>query len=374
MAQVGNTPTGGLTIFRLEARKAYSFLVRIQDSIGAAVDITGCEFRVVMKAPPLDSTDYTDEDNLISNHDGVITDAPNGYVQFNLQAIDLSAPIGEYPAVIVMVTPESFPVVIVKGRIEILDNPEFESLSDTYVGGDPTSTIDVMLRGNDVIDVRVGSILPPGTQYFSDADKDNLDALVGQIGVGLGTAAFENVEHFALNFEAVPGGGANKSFLAKTSDASWETNWVDPASIVPVQGIYGAVIDHGTYVELVFTSANPLNATGITDGYVPTANGAGTWGWELPSTGTVIVNADDIEDGVEKVMMTAEERDKLETVEPQVNADWDASTGVAQILNKPDVALASHTHRFLELDGVSRGTEDPVDGDDGDVVIKVPPA
>jgi len=374
MAQLTNLPNQG-TILRVAARKSFSFGVRVKTADNLPVDLTGSTLEIVMKSAR-SGTDTTDDaENLITNSTGILEDPVNGWARFDLQASDLSAPDGEYPFIVVLTTPDGYSIPAIPGIFVIEYNPEFHSLTKTYDASGSGSVLDVIMKDQQVINVTVGSPLPPGFHYLSSDDKAQLDAIFAVIGdAGLGTASGEDIEFFALNYQGVPGGGANGSLLSKTSDYSWETNWVAPASIVPPQGTYGSIIDHGSYSELVLI-ADTLDATGIADGYVPTANGGGTWGWELGGTGSGgTTDADEIVDGDEKVMMTVAERDKLESLAAQVNADWNATSGVAQILHKPNVSLVGHTHRFLELDGVTRSTEAPAPGEDGDLHVKVPPA
>ena len=370
MATLGNSASSQTNI-RLEARKAFSFMMLFRDSRGAYIDVTGCEVRIVMKKPPFDPEDFSDEDNLITNSTATLVEPTIGYVRFDLQATDLDD-VGEFPFVITMTTDTDYPFVVVKGTIEILDNPEFASLTDTYVDGSSMQTLDVLLRGQNVIEVKVGSTLPPGTVSFTDADKENLDNLVESGALDLGTAAQKDVEFFAPALAGMPPTGPTGHILTKLSPASYHVGWTAPESIAG--GVYLTVVNHGTYSTMEFLSVtDPLGAASAPDGFVPTADGAGHWAWE--ESAAVIGSADDIPDGTTKVMMLATERTKLTGLAPQVQTDWDATTGLSSILHKPNVALANHTHRFTDLDGAGIGAELPIDPPaDDDVFIVRPEA
>ena len=75
------------------------------------------------------------------------------------------------------------------------------------------------------------------------------------------------------------------------------------------------------------------------------------------ATGAVVLDADDLADGVTNVMMTAAERTKLTGIatgaEVNVNADWNAVSGDAQILNKPSDVTDLSTHSATELSDIS---------------------
>lgn len=372
MAQISNLPTQPV-VLRVAARKSFSFAVHVVTTKFAPVTLDGSTVTIVMKSPRAGTDTVDDAENLITNSTGTITNPTQGYARFDLQATDLDVPDGEYPFIIVLTTPSGYSIPAVQGVFDITYNPEYASLGSTYDGDSSVATIDVILKDQHVIKVSVGSPVPPGYDYLSDAEREMLNNINTQIGPGLGTAAYEDVEYFAIYDAGMPPAGARGSIPHKNSDDDYDVSWVAPASVLPPTGIYvDAIINHGDYTELVFTTANPLDATGITAGHVPTANGADAWAWA--ESAAVIGSADDITDGSENVMMTVEERDKLASLEAQVNADWDASTGVAEILNKPTLVDPDHTHRFLDLDGVDRGPiEDmPDPGEDGDVYIVVP--
>jgi hypothetical protein len=86
------------------------------------------------------------------------------------------------------------------------------------------------------------------------------------------------------------------------------------------------------------------------------------------ATGAVVLDADDLADGATNVMMTSTERTKLSGIatgaEVNVNADWNAVSGDAQILNKPTDVTDLSTHSVTELSDVTNaGSGDISQGD-----------
>lgn len=386
MSYAGNTPSN-LTVLRLEARKSFSLTLAIKDERERPVDITGCTFEFVMKRQPLQRTGSSDDDNLVVNSAGVITDAAEGGARFNLQASDLSAAQGsEYPFAIVMRTSEGYSAVIVKGIVDLQENTEYESVLFDFDVDEvqPEQGIEVLLRDMVTIEVRVGGMLPPGMNYMTDQEKADLAELVDKwMDVVLGTAAFKNVEFFARAEQGVPEGGLKGRVLKKRTNTSFDMEWM------PEQGSGGGadieITDHDIYTLMVITqNENGLDGEAVDPsevpwGYVVMSLGNGSWDWR-----PVELTADDIDDGVTHVTMTVQERTKLNSVAAgatvQVSADWNATSGVAQILNKPTLgtaasqpssafATAGHTHRVINLDGIDRGTVAPSGGVDGDIYL-----
>lgn len=352
MAYLGNTPNRANTVLQLEGRKSFSFALWLKEPNGAHIDLTGCLIDFVMKSSPYDTNDTADEDNLITNSRAVIVDPVTGYARFNFQASDLSATSGEYDYSIVLTTPEGYSVVIVKGVVELLPNTEFAAGLENYPAAEPTVFLDVVLRGLNVVEVYVGSVLPPGWGYLANGDKARLDQLVNIIleAPAFGSAAYKNAEYFALAEAAIPPGGFTGRVLGKRTNADYDIDWIN----IP-DGEGGAGLD----------------ATGVPAGYVPTAKAPDAWDWA-----PAIANADDLTDGLVNVVMTAAERSKLGGVAPgaevnmNVNADWNAASGDAEILNKPAVALAGHTHVLADITNLTRGTPIPTGGSTGALYIR----
>lgn len=368
MSLLGNSPDQ-LTTFRLELRKSFSFALRVQDHRAKPLDVTDCQFTFVMKQSPLEYSDLDDGTNIVVNSEGYLEDPTNGFVRFNFQAADLNVRPGEYQYAIIMTSPDEYSSVIVKGVAQMVENTEFASLEGTYFESPPLSNIDVLLKNKNVVAVRTGHVPPPGYGYLSDADKQRLDELVTLIlsGPGLGTAAFRNEQYFAIAAAGVPHGGGPGRVLSKRTGTDYDMIW---RTIPPGPG-GGVGPDTG------------LDATGIPEGQVPRADGVDGWEWQYATS-----YANDIEDRGGKVIMTADERTKLAGVETgaQVNipADWDLGGGPGAILNKPALgtaaledtdqfASAGHSHRVIELNGISRGDTPPSGGVDGDIYLQYLP-
>lgn len=381
MAYTGNTPSN-LAMLRLEARKSFSFSLLLQEPNDAPIDITGCSFEFVMKGTPLASTGDSDEDNLVVNSTAEIVDPLLGSARFNLQASDLASKPQEYPFAIVMHTPEGYSAVIVKGVVDLLENTEYASVNTTYDEVQPDQGVTVTMAGMAVLEVTIGGMLPPGMNYMSDQEKADLAQLVEDwLGVELGTAAFKNVDFFAPAAAGVPEAGIKKYVLTKTGNGDYQMTWL-PAP--DTGGTNVDVVEHADWVTLIIGGSSSvddgggdLDATDIPQGFVPTASGIDSWGWAaIPD-----VDFDVVEDTATYVKMTPAERDKLASIEEgaqeNVDPDW------SDVQNKPDFgsaaeqdagdfADANHTHRFLDLDGVSVSYDEPSGiPEDGDIHLQI---
>ena len=353
MTYIGNTPLEQ-TVFRLEAAKSFSFNVWIQDSNGRPLDISGSSARIVSKRLPFDPADTSDLSNLITNDTAIMVAPMIGLMRFDLQAADLNHPTGEYPFAIVFES-DGYSSLLLKGVLELLPNGELGSIDDVYTGLDSAEQqLTVQIAGPKSINVFAGHVLPPGTQSFTDGDKEKLD--------GIETGA-KTVPEYRL----IPPGGNQGSVLTKMSTATdFTVGWAQPSG-----GGGGGGID----------------PTGIPEGYVPTANGADGWDWNPADP--VSIDANIIVDSATKVLMTAAERAKLtslnspprwtdvdnkplfgtaalldetEVLRPGgVNASTDIQTGVLNNARVPRVG---------ELRGQTSGTAAPAGGVDGDWYIQ----
>lgn len=341
MAYLGNSPNRDV-ILRLEARKSFALSLWIVDSNQRPLDITDAELRIIAKKPPFGPDD---SNNLITNSSADLTNGTEGLARFALQASDLDWTPGEYPYAIVMII-DGYSAVIASGTIALQTNTEFASVGSTYSGANPPSALQVTLEGPRTIEVTTGSTLAPGTQSFTDADKQKLD--------GIEDGAQVNDEE-----RLVPSGGATNAVLAKFSNDDFNTHWIS------VQSLPGG----------------PLTAEGVAAGYTPTANGSDGWGWE-PS----VTNADDIEDGVVKVMMTTDERtklggltndytelDNLPTLGTAAAADSDdfaPATGIDASAVTTGTFNKNRIPKVTDLNGATSGTAPPSGGADGDLYFQ----
>lgn len=390
MSYIGNGPQSE-TVLRLEARKSFALGLEIRDQSGRVLDITGASFRIVMKALPLRMTDTTDSDNLITNSIATIVDPTGGVARFSLQALDLNRVPGEYPFVIVMLS-GGYSSVIVGGTIDVQQNTEFASVASTYLGTNPPVTLQLNMAGSKTLAVFTGATLAPGTTSYTLADKAKLDAIqaYAQANVHadwsaapsdpssifnkplLGTAAFESIESIG-----VPRDGAPGMVLMKNGVGNNAYSWAVPP---------------------VGPGPGNLTAVGIGAGYVPTANGANSWGWSLPAadlvqsvagrTGAVVVTLGDAADTAGRLAMLPAERVKLTglTATPAYSSLTGtptlgsvASHAFGEFLLPLGVAAADVVSGVLSnarvptlagLRGYSQGTGAPSGGVDGDIYLQ----
>ena len=328
MAQLSNSPSQYTTL-SLEARKSFALGLWFMDATGRPADLTGCSVTMVVKKQPFATTDASDATNLLTNSEAVIDDPLSGYALLNLQANELNIAPGTYPFVIVLTTSTGYSSLVVKGGVDILENPEFSSMNSVYISEQPQHTLEIVLRGMSFLDVRMGADAPPGMRWLRDTDAEKLELL-----------------HTASLM--IPPGGMTGDVLRKASPADYLFEWVNPQAY------------DGT-----------LNASGVSAGHAPVADGNGGWSWSS---------------------VAAE-------IPALPKPDWNAPVGTsAEILNKPelgsaaladtgDFAAAGHTHagadiatgtvsnlrlpRVFGLLGISAGTSDPVGGTNGDIYLKI---
>src|SRR5690606_30827003 len=117
--------------------------------------------------------------------------------------------------------------------------------------------------------------------------------------------------------ERIPVGGAPRAYLGKASTQDFALAWFQPPQVDP----------------------SGLDAAGIPQGWSPTANGGGGWDWERN-----VADADDIEDGMNKVVMTTVERIKLGSL----------TRDYTELDNLPDLGTASalDVEQVLQPEGV----------------------
>jgi hypothetical protein len=198
--------------------------------------------------------------------------------------------------------------------------------------------------------LETGPTLAPGTTSFTDGDKDKLDEIEAGAQVNVtadwfaeegmpgyimnrpmfGTAAFRDVEDLL----GLPAGGAPGEVLVKLSSSNYVVGWQQQTG--------GG-------------GGGPIDATGVTAGYVPTANGVDGWGWaEIVAgvqavngqQGTVTLTLDDLADTATRLAMTPAERTKLTALQEVIS--------YTDLTDKPTLgtAAAQATEDFLQPGGV----------------------
>lgn len=211
-----NSPGKGI-VFRLEQRKSYSLLMSFSDGLGQKTNLTGCQvFFDFQKTLPRGVEPVLADTTRIPGE----IDAPtSGQVRFDVQGSQLTMKAGVYPVTVTLITPTKYSLVVVKGEIDLQANTEFISANDFYPNGNPVPGIEVVLRGEQVINVTLGSIVPPNAGFLLDTDKAKL--------------------------VAIPPGGSAGAVLAKKSGTNYDTQWSMVVGEQGPQGIQGIKGDEG---------------------------------------------------------------------------------------------------------------------------------
>lgn len=182
--RLSNTPQE-TTVLRLEQRKTFSCNVLFTDGTGGRVDLTGSVL-TLDRVINLDRVDRLEDLVLgdVASTTAELVDAAAGHARFTVQAAELAQRPGSYPFTITLRGPARYSVVVVKGTVELQQNGEFASAEVTATDAQPGQNLEVVLRGTNVVDVNIGSALPPGVRYLSDGDQAKLDLLqMGDDGV-----------------------------------------------------------------------------------------------------------------------------------------------------------------------------------------------
>lgn len=174
MAYLSNSSVGSDLTIRLEQRKSYTFNVQIVDARGRKLDATGCSFRFVMER-----STYPVE--IVLEKTPATMELEQGFLTFNFQARDLNLPEGEYPYVLVALSPDGYSVVIAKGAVQLMHNPDVRSVDSVYTETRAVQGIEAVLRGQDLVRITVGNVLPPGMNFFSDEERETLNRLNEEI-------------------------------------------------------------------------------------------------------------------------------------------------------------------------------------------------
>lgn len=330
MSTLTNSPKDN-TLLRLERRKSFALELHFQDASGKVLDITGCEIRIVAKKIPFADDD---SDNLFVNNVAEIVNATAGFALFEFQALDLDHKASEYPYVIVLVDPTGYSSAIIKGTLDVVDNPESESIVEEYTTPNAMQSMVIRLRGHSVIQVAVGYAQAPGTTSYTIAEQEKLALLVA--GAQL------------------PPGGFPGNVLAKRGTEPYESQWI----AMPGGG-GGAGID----------------PTGVPADYVPTANGDDTWNWAaLPpsgvtevntKTGAVTLNQSEIPDGGGRYSIDASQKaaiDSLDTASTHPAEDFRAAASPVPAADISGILPAANTSKLFELRGIQTGTLPPSSG------------
>ena len=174
MSYLSNSHLGANVTMRLEQSKSFSFNVQIMDPRGRKIDCTGCVLRFTMERSTYPQA------VVLSKLPGS-KDEELGFYTFNFQAKELELAEGEYPYAIVLTSPDGYSIVIAKGQVQIMHNPDTSALGETYTTDRAVEGIEAVLRGQDLVRVTIGNVLPPGMNFFSDAERETLNRLNEEI-------------------------------------------------------------------------------------------------------------------------------------------------------------------------------------------------
>lgn len=341
MPTVGNTPKQQ-TVLRLEARKSFALALWIEDQNGRKLNISGTEIRIIAKKRP-----YTDETpNLILNDTAITSNPEVGYARFELQASDLDWDPGEYDYVVTLLD-DGYSSVLLRGVIDLQQNTDFDTVDDQYSGVNPSTSLKVVMRESVVIHVDAGPTLSPGTTSFTDADKAKLDALGELTGL--------------------PPGGVAREVLTKLSDLDGNADWAHNS---PDLFLLEDPEREGFFITV---EGDALNATGIPEGYQPTANGADGWSWEVDEGSPDALTLDDVEDGEERFALAPAEREAigdLGTASTHAEEDFLPSTGIDADKIVSGVVDEERLPKVTGHLGFSSGTAAPTGGEDGDLYFQ----
>jgi hypothetical protein len=387
---LGNSPQA-TTVLRLEARKSFALSVWVRDANGRPLDISDTSLRIAMMKRLPRGTDPGDLTNLLAHITAERVDAVEGLARFHIQAADLNHAPGEYPFAIVMDT-NGYSTVAAKGIVDLQQNTEFASINSTYQPSNAPASVTLSVDERSQITLQTGPTLAPGTTSFTDGDKEKLDGIAagaqvnvtanwsaeeGQSGYirnrpRLGSAAFHDLEDLL----GLPKGGAPGEVLIKLTSNDYDVVWQQPFS----SGGGGS-----------------LPAEGVSAGYVPTATGAGGWGWAEIVAGVQTVNGyqgdvmltlNDLADTTARVAMTPAERTKLQALDTSIsynNLQDKPVLGTAAALDAEDVLQPGEVNAadvssgvlaparippLASLSGFRSGTAAPSGGFDGELYFQ----
>ena len=312
MATIGNIPQERL-VLRAAARKSWALGLYLKTDEDHTIDVTDAVFSlVVSRVNPA-------EDELPVIDMLAVPIAPEvGHVRFHLQATDTDLDAEEYNSTITMRS-GGYSVVLAQGPFEITENTETESTLFDYDEVMDAGLLEVWLHRRNVIKIVAPTVMTKGNKGDKGDQGDQGDQ--GDPGVGLAP------------------GGAVGSIPVKTALADYVTGWGAPEALLPVPGSTVNTYTVGDYTVFEFVPIDDigLKATGTTEGMVPRALPGELWGWEL-------LKASDIQDTDDLVIMTAEERTKLEGISGSslASSDWEAEVDEdGYIFNKPELGTAA---------------------------------
>lgn len=160
MAKITNSPLQTLQL-ELERRKSFALQVNVLYSNGTPVSLLGARMRFVLKTTEFDD-DHYDVTNLMINNLAYIPagEEGKGYGVFSFQAAELDMEPGEYYGAIVLTTGDNYSLTLMKVVLTLQPNTESDSMHLQFSTSAPPTEVEVMLRGNQVVNVTTGNMAP----------------------------------------------------------------------------------------------------------------------------------------------------------------------------------------------------------------------
>ena len=146
MRPISNTPLE-TTVLRLEQGKSFSFGLVVTEPNTEQIDLAGCEVFFTLKV----------SNNKTLRKKGVLLG--KGEVRFDLQAKDTDLPARDYPYVVTLITEGGYSSAVMKGTVEILENPD-TSTSNVYGPLTAPQRLRVILSGPQVVQIVAAPQLP----------------------------------------------------------------------------------------------------------------------------------------------------------------------------------------------------------------------
>ena len=253
MAKLSTSPEETFTL-RLEQRKSFSFAVLFSDRNDAPVDITGSTLTLdVLTNRAKRLTDVLVPTDVLTVAAGLYGPT-EGYARFDVQAAQLDLPAAEYPYTITLLTAEGYSLVVAKGVIQLQANPESAATAATYADGGSVATIDVKLRGMNVLAVTIGPRIPPKKNWLSDTDQAKLD-LLSFVSGGVEV----DVSALATSEFVVAGDSATLAAAGTYADAA-AADAVVAAAAYTNAAASGAVTSAGAYTDAELAAASAASA------------------------------------------------------------------------------------------------------------------
>ena len=159
MRVISNSPREAV-VLEVEARKSFSFGVWVKTSNGSPVDLLDTEFSLTVGRLNKDHT----VDNKLDVAGTV--DAPSlGFVRFNVQASELDFEPGTYQFTVVMIA-LNYGTALVKGDFVLIQNTEFDSMSEDYDFAQPSQALEAVLKSQGDVHVTLSTVLPPSLLHL----------------------------------------------------------------------------------------------------------------------------------------------------------------------------------------------------------------